>query len=141
MGGPAGYGSVRCGPVTRLWWSLVLLLGSACARNQRLPVRMEDVYAWSGVNVIELQMHPFFSTLPKREEVLSDGRRLWTYANCTATPVTCRPRPFGQTECTGGNQVCCHNQFVVAGDVVEAYRPVGTCATNCSVRPASRACR
>jgi hypothetical protein len=104
-------------------------------------VQQADLAAWPGVSIRELQTHAFFSSLPKRVEVLGDGEELWTYSNCAATtePVTCNPVGSSMV-CTGGDtdRVCCHNQFFVKNGAVESYRPVGRCRTDCSVRPGGR---
>lgn len=81
------------------------------------PVRPADVAAWEGAPRLELETHPFFSTLERRVTPLSDGRELWDYPNGV-----------------------CHNQFFVAGSAVQAYRLVGNCRTDCSLRPVSRGC-
>jgi hypothetical protein len=122
--------------------ALILFLGvGGCLFRS---VRPGDLQAWKGVAVIELQTHPLFSTLPKRVEVLSDGSEMWTFSNChtQSDPVTCNTIS-STTTCSGGGQseACCHNQFFVRAGVVEGYRPVGNCYTDCSVRPASRQCK
>lgn len=70
---------------------------------------------------MELETHTLFSTVPRTVTLLSDGSELWDYANCRG-------------------DVCCHNQFFLAGPSVQAYRAVGDCYTDCSTRPASRQC-
>lgn len=103
------------------WMLLAALMASGC-------VFKSDLVAWQGAPVRDLQIHPFFSTLPKQVEVLGGGEELWTYSNCATT-------------CAGGGgvatcrDVCCSNQFFVRDGMVEQYRPVGRCRTDCSVRP------
>jgi hypothetical protein len=81
------------------------------------PVRPADVAAWSGAPRLDLETHPFFSTLPRVVTALSDGRELWSYRNSV-----------------------CTNQFFVRDQAVESYRLIGNCMTNCSLRPESRQC-
>ena len=101
-------------------------------------VRASDVNSWRGASAVDLQTHRLFSTLPKRVEVLGDNMELWTYSNCaaTTTPVVCNPIG-NSTVCTGGvsGESCCSNQFWVRRGTVEAYRPLGSCYTDCSIRP------
>jgi hypothetical protein len=70
---------------------------------------------------MELETHPIFSSMPREVDVLTDGREVWIYANCNA------------------HGVCCRNEFLVNGPVVEGYRPLGRCYTDCSAEPASTA--
>lgn len=107
-------------------------------------VHSDDLAAWQGAPTVELQLHPLFSTIPKSVESLPDGSQLWTYSNCKTgkTAEICSASGNGQATCVGGiqTQACCHNQFLVKGSSVVWYRAVGSCYTDCSVRPASRPC-
>ncbi len=111
-------------------------------------VRQADVVSWRSVPVIELERHPFFSTLTVDKRPLSDGSELWDYPHCisgkTNTQCTSNNNGYGgvNTNCVGGQQYtnCCHNQFIVRASTVEEYRPMGSCYTDCSVRPGG-ACR
>lgn len=102
-------------------WILLALAMTGC-------VHQSDLVAWQGAPVRELQTHSFFSTLPKRVETLGDGQELWIYSNCGTSCAT-----IGNSVSCG--DVCCSNQFFVRHGVVEQYRPVGRCRTDCSVRP------
>lgn len=97
-------------------------------------VHQSDLVSWRGAPVRELLVHPLFSTLPRNVQALGEGEELWTYSNCGSAPVVCSP-VFGTVICNGGGAACCHNQFIVKGPVVEAYRVAGRCRTDCSVRP------
>jgi hypothetical protein len=120
---------------------------AACARAPARGIREVDLDAWRGVPVIELETHALFSTLPRSVRHLSDGSQLWTFSNCRGgvTDTRCgsyRTGNFVATNCSGGEayQTCCQNQFIIRDAVVEQYRPVGHCYTDCTTRPASREC-
>ncbi len=124
--------------------ALVGLVAVGCADNYLATVRDSDKAAWRARPVVELETHPLFSTLPREVRPISDGSELWTFSNCGAVreqrecKSTLNARGDSvQTKCNGGGEstVCCHNQFVVRGGMVEEYRPVGNCMTNCSTRP------
>lgn len=120
------------------WMLLVAMTMAGCA-----TVRPQDLDAWRGARLTELELHPLFSSMPRTVTPVSDGSELWSYSNCRAVaqPIVCN-KVGEATICTGGaqGQACCNNQFVVRGGMVEGYRAVGRCYTNCSVRPASRSC-
>jgi len=116
-------------------------VSSDCGSSR--TVRRDDLLAWQGAPTVELQVHPFFSTVPKSVEHLQDGSELWTYSNCHSGQTAQVCNTIGKTViCNGGNPTrsCCHNQFLVQGAHVAWYRAVGDCYTDCSVRPSSRPC-
>lgn len=123
---------------------LLLLLCFSCS-----SVEQKDVDAWLGVDVIELETHPVFSTMQLKKQKLSDGRVMFDYIERThhRNDVQCYDDGFGRRgmrsrTCTGGERVTfeCHNQFFVKGKIIQSYRPSGACYTNCSLRPASNPC-
>lgn len=104
-------------------------------------VREEDLVAWKNVPVLELETHPFFSTLPLEKRPLSNGTELWIYSNSVSTAkLDCS---FGVCEVTTETNGCL-NQFFVSRGLVLEYRPVAvniiSCVTNCRLRPISRPC-
>ncbi len=130
------------------WWLLLVVVLVACKDNVwERGVRDSDRAAWKAQPVIELERHPFFSTVPLEKKPLSDGSEIWDYTNCGTDPVrtNCATNPNGYggvaTNCrsTGGGTSCCHHQFVVRASMVEEYRPVGDdCYTGCERRPGAR---
>jgi hypothetical protein len=122
---------------------LLCLFTASCALIFQKGVREEDLTAWEGVPKSDLQIHPLWSTIQKRVERLDDGSELWTYSNCASSedPMTCSSSG-SSTTCNGGGTetTCCHNQFLIQGKRVMAYRAIGRCYTDCSTRPASRPC-
>jgi hypothetical protein len=107
-------------------------------------VHADDIESWQGAPTVELQTHPLFSTVPKKVEPLADGSEMWTFSNCIAGRATETCNVVGNAMvCSGGQptQACCYNQFLVRGARVAWYRTVGSCYTDCSVRPESRPCR
>jgi hypothetical protein len=119
---------------------LILLLNVAMAACAHL-VRDDDLNAWKGVPLIELETHPFFSSLPLEKRPLSNGQELWIYSNTEA---------HADGECSDGDCQAkiktkgCLNQFMVSGGQVLEYRPIPlhiiSCVTTCKTRPASRPC-
>lgn len=119
---------------------LLPMLSGCLLLSVRRTVRQEDLQSWNGVPLVELQTHTLFSTIPKRVELLQDGHQLWTYSNCVTRPINCSG--YGASlDCSGGDQACCYNQFLVDDQRVEWYRAAGSCYTDCTVRPPSRACQ
>ncbi len=59
-----------------LTMAAVCLALSGCA-----TVHQEDLDAWRGVSVTELETHPFFITLPVVRTVASDGTEIRRYVN------------------------------------------------------------
>jgi len=118
---------------------LSLLLLSSCA-----TVQQADVDAWKGVNVIELETHPVFSSMSLEKRELSNGTIQYNYINkgSRTSPTNCYKNMNGSTNCYGGNSVSitCNNQFSVKDKIVLEYRPLGKCYTDCSARPESRPC-
>lgn len=129
---------------------VVAVVGSVACKDNIMGqgVRDSDKMAWRAQPVIELERHPFFSTVPVEKKLLSDGSELWDYTNCGTDPVrtNCQTTEsvYGNgsnTNCrsTGGGTSCCHHQFVVRASMVEEYRPVGgACYTGCERRPGAR---
>lgn len=129
----------------RLLAIIALAACSPAPEAPRLTVRSTDVAAWPGTPLVNLETHPLFSTLPRHVQAVSDGSELWDFPNCRTgrNPTECRAyggRWSAAAACEGGEawRSCCHNQFLVRDRVVEAYRPVGNCFTDCSVRPSGR---
>lgn len=121
------------------WMMLIAVLASVGCRG----VRQDDLNAWIGVHVNEVQTHALFSTIPKSVEDMGGGKQLWTYSNCGTGRTVTVCTPVGQNVvCSGGHEYtsCCHNQFFVERDRVSGYRVTGKCYTDCSIRPASRPC-
>lgn len=108
----------------------------ACAH-----VREEDLVSWRNVPVLELEMHPFFSTLPLEKRPLSNGGELWIYSNTVSTAK--KDCSFGVCQAVLETEGC-QNQFVISKGMVLEYRPVPiniiSCVTDCRVRPSSRPC-
>lgn len=105
-------------------------------------VRPEDVAAWSGVPLIELETHAIFSILPKETRPLSDGTEMWVYASCPILTVHGESL-YARMRCSGAEKgpECCHNQFIVKSGTIVSYRPTGPCFTGCASRPKSNPCR
>ncbi len=123
----------------------MLLLATVITSCALRGIRQDDLDAWKGVDLIELETHQLFSTVPLQKNDLSDGTTLYNYSNSNShtNPVNCFTNAYGYTNCSGGDTstVTCSNQFFVKNKKVLSYRAIGSCYTDCSVRPASRPCQ
>jgi hypothetical protein len=118
-------------------------------------VSKEDLDAWQGVPVAELDKHPFFLTVPFVRTTASDGTEIRNYVN-------------GQNvaSCSGGGSIfkstvdmasyssftscmqrfqACNNIFYIKDGRVQQYIATGTggaiCMTNETLRPGYRGSR
>ncbi len=130
----------------------LLLVGTvltACGLFQQPPpkpqmsVRESVVRSWSGVELIVLERHPWFSYRQPQVRVLSDGTETWVYSSCRSrqseSSGTFVSKWGSSTDSSGtGWEECCHSQFFIraaaggAKQVVE-YRPGRHCAIDCTV--------
>lgn len=132
--------------------TVVSVLGVQIAACYREPARhkpaserihQEDLDAWRGAPLIELETHPVFSRLPLEKRKLSDGSEMWLALECVEekVPLECssvRGLLTVDTKCNGGDidRYCCQNQFHIIGDKVDWWRPNGKwCATKPALRP------
>lgn len=122
----------------------------ACAEEPRTPtIHEDDVDAWRGAPLIDLETHSVFASQPREIRQLSDGRQMWLLRSCNSLQhdVTCRSGPGGfgtvATRCAGGHSetTCCTKQFLVRASQVERLQMNGNCMTSCASRPASNPCR
>lgn len=126
----------------RILTLLAFSLLSGCVHK----VNTEDLDAWAGVPLIDLETHPFFSTLPLEKRALSNGDELWIFKNAQEnTEINCDERYGGKTNCNASTSFRgCMNQFIVGGGIVKEYRPrpvnIFFCISSCRLRPASRPC-
>ena len=129
----------------RGWLLMSLLVAGSinCAsvedaiRGGAKPVEEPDeAPTWPGRGVDEVLTHPFFSTLERKEQPLTNGRML-TFRSCAQQNVAGRTfcTPIGNAvSCTerpaGVQQACCFRQFILgADDVVARYQRSGACLT------------
>lgn len=121
-----------------------LLLVAACA-----TVRDQDLAAWEGRPVSDLEKHPVFLTMRLVRTQASDGTQIWNYVNArnvgscssgggifAATVDYATYNRF--TSCMSG-VAACNNIFYVKDGIVERYTPVGSggmhCYTDDRMRP------
>ena len=88
----------------------VLILALMCVGC----VHQSDLDSWVGRPVEDLELHPFFTTLPLIKRRASDGTETWNFRNGA-----------------------CNNIFYIRDDVVITYAPTGSCRTGKIVRPVS----
>ena len=119
---------------------------SACASH---TVRQEDLDAWVGHPVADLDVHPVFVTMTMRKTVTPDGTEIRNYVNSREATscfgggsVTPGYKPAGYSAVsTGANysqsMMCssstptCNNLFYIRAGKVERYTPVGSGGTRC----------
>ena len=129
------------------WFFLIgLLWGCGLVQTQpRASVREAVIRSWRGVDLIVLERHPLFSHRTPEIRQLSDGTESWVYSACR---IRSRSGAYATGHVAMGNSQtwneCCYSQFFVAptpggGRQVTEYRPVGACATDCTV--GARGCR
>jgi hypothetical protein len=88
----------------------------------------QDAASWRGIPILELETHPFLSTLDREVNALSDGSQIWNYKACRRSAPG---RRGGEIK-----EWCCVRQFRVRDQRVESLRMVGACVSGCKVRPA-----
>lgn len=121
----------------------VITFFSGCSILRK--VHSEDLQAWQGVHVSELETHPAYSVMNLRKQELSTGDLLFDYIDSKTytEDIDCNTNS-GQTTCSGGETytVSCHHQFFVKDNKIREYRTLGKrCFTDCSRRPASNKCK
>lgn len=127
----------------------IILICLVMALSGCKTVRQEDLDAWRGAPLSDLETHALLNSIPVEVRQISGGRFLYIYTNSatTTTPIQCQSgRTISgvgrQTQCYGGNErtFTCSNQFITNSTHVLQYIPVGDCYTDCSIRPFSRPC-
>ena len=117
---------------------VIAALISACT------VRQEDLDAWVGVPVSELEKHPFFITVPVVKTVTSDGTEIWNYVN-GRNIGGCWGSGYGNINTNGylntvnynqfsncvSNFAACNNIFYIKDGYVERYVPTGSGGMRC----------
>lgn len=115
-------------------------------------VRPEDLKAWTGVAVEELDKHPFFVTVPLVKTIAPDGTEIRNYVNgrniaaCTNSGVVFGGSTsfanYGSFTSCMSNFAACNNIFYIRQGKVESYVPIGTggsqCYTDARLQPGFR---
>jgi hypothetical protein len=104
-------------------------------------VRPEDLAAWKGRPVADLDRHPMFAAMKLVRTYAADGTEIRNYMNGVA-----------QTACSGGGSVnaysayaanfnqqgacisrtpTCNNIFYIKGGIVQQYTPIGSGGAKC----------
>lgn len=120
----------------------MLIMLSAC-------VGVEDTDSWVGQPVTQLDLHPFFNTLPVEVRVAADGTEIRNYVN-GRNAASCFQNAtvsgFSTNTIYGsGSGFCsarfqaCNNIFYIRNGTVVRYLPTpsggAVCVTNASLRP------
>jgi hypothetical protein len=104
----------------------------------------------SGRPVLDLEMHPFFLTVPVVKTVASDGTEIWNYVN-GANLGNCydsgsisslgyiNSAQYTEFSSCVARFAACNNIFYIRDGTVLRYSPIGTggmrCMTNASLQP------
>lgn len=130
----------------------VLWFFSGCSSQK---VRTEDLNSWPNHNLVELETHPLFSTLPRDERPIPNGERIINFTEIKIVlqgPSSCFGAGGGYSSGIGMNaNFCdrqrlvednCIHQFLVNDNKVLSYKVIGNdCFTTCKNQPDSaRAC-
>ena len=135
----------------RLLLAVFAMTLTSCASQP--GVRSEDLEAWVGVPVTELDKHPFFLTVPLVRTMTPDGIEIRNYVNgrnvssCSNNGAvfsgTISFANYNSFTSCMTNFAACNNIFYIRQGKVEAYVPVGTggsgCMTDARLRPGFRA--
>ena len=122
--------------------TLALFL-NGCAK---LAVRQEDLNAWVGVSVEELDTHSLFLTLPVAKTITDSGVEVRVYSNkqnissCFDTgnldgKAYSNDATFTAIQNCSSRIVGCDNIFYIKDKMVVEYKPVGQCYTDATLQP------
>ena len=126
---------------------------SGCSSQK---VRTEDLNSWPNHNLVELETHSLFSTLPRDERQIPNGERIINFTErkiVSQGPSSCfGAGGFGYSGGIGLSTTFCDrqrlvedncvHQFLVSDNRVLSYKVMGNdCFTTCKNQPDSaRAC-
>lgn len=114
-----------------------------------MSVRQEDVDAWAGRPVADLDVHPVFLTMKMVRTVAPDGTEIRNYINSkdvvscggggTVSPgfkpqgysAVAAPATYSSSVMCASSTPTCNNLFYIRGDRVERYTPVGSGGARC----------
>ena len=116
---------------------------TGCAK---LAVRQEDLNAWVGVSVEELDTHSLFLTLPVAKTITDSGVEVRVYSNkqnfssCFDSgnidgKTYSNDATFTAIQNCSSSIVGCDNIFYIKDKKVVEYKPVGQCYTDETVQP------
>ena len=109
-------------------------------------VRQEDLNAWVGVSVEELDTHSLFLTLPVAKTITDSGVEVRVYSNkqnissCFDTgnldgKAYSNDATFTAIQNCSSRIVGCDNIFYIKDKMVVEYKPVGQCYTDATLQP------
>lgn len=104
---------------------------TACA-----TVRSEDLDAWKGRPVADLDRHPMFNLMKMERRVLADGTEVRTYVNGVQM-ISCSSGgmvsggTYNQSGACISRTPACNNIFYIKGGIVQQYTPIGTGGARC----------
>ncbi|WP_271612430.1 hypothetical protein [Bradyrhizobium sp. CCBAU 21362] len=114
-----------------------------------MSVRQEDVDAWAGRPVAELDVHPVFLTMKMVQTVTPEGIEIRNYVNSkdmvscggggTVTPgfkppgysAVAAPASYSSSAMCTSSTPTCNNLFYIKGGVVQRFSPVGSGGARC----------
>jgi hypothetical protein len=124
----------------------IVLFISGCAFKS---VRQQDLNAWEGVSVEELDRHSLFLTLPLIKTKTESGVEIRVYPNkvnlgscygsgSVNTNGYLNYSQFSMYQNCSSQLVGCDNIFYIKDKKVLEYKPVGRCYTDETVQPEKR---
>ncbi|WP_454619023.1 hypothetical protein [Bradyrhizobium cenepequi] len=114
-----------------------------------MSVRQEDVDAWAGRPVAELDVHPVFLTMKVVRTVTPDGTEIRNYVNSkdmvscggggTVSPgfkpqgysAVAAPTTYSSNVMCTSSTPTCNNLFYIKGGIVQRFTPVGSGGARC----------
>lgn len=125
---------------------------TSCASKE---IKKEDLSAWEGESLKTLDIHPYFSALPREERPVGDSEdRLINFyqrrsietapRNCVGTGFGFGAVGIGASECSPREiqEYNCVHQFRIKNELIDNYRILGEdCYTDCEMRPKNKPCK
>lgn len=140
--------------ITALLTLFLFLIGCQSAK-----IRPDDLNSWKGKSQVDVERHPFFSTLVRDKRDITEDEVIINFTEFKKTVSS----PSGLNTCFGGSYMTnsnfglgssfcsnqrtltqhnCVHQFKIRDGIVESYTVVGElCSTTCNNRPSKENCK
>ena len=125
---------------------LAILAAAGCGM-----VRQQDLDAWVGAPVSELDLHPVFATMPVVKTVAADGTEMRNYVNgdtiasCAGSGSAAgyvNTASYSAFSSCASRRRACNNIFYIKNGLVTGYVPTGSggafCYTDSTTQPGFR---
>lgn len=98
------------------------------------PEKQEEAFMqWDGLNVSEIEKHPYFKYLPRKIIKNKSGIDTWIYRDQTPYPTDAYCQSLGG--CLGRPSYRCLNAFSVKDNIILDFDQEGTCPGINTIRP------